>query len=129
MKFYLKVEVIKMGCDYYKVSMLNIYKDDELIRYIECSRKRCYFKHCSIDNDSDVDIDYDKYYEEKLDQVSLDEDKVLFIDNQWKTEFIKNKYIDTILCHFHVKDVKDLDVLFNSLNISKIIKTQYTVMN
>lgn len=118
-----------MGCDYYKVKMLEIYKDDDLIGYTECSRKRCYFKPCSID--SDVEIDYDKYYEEKLDQVSLDEDKVIFINNQWTSEFIKNKYIDTVLYHLHVKDVKDadLDVLFNSLNISKIIKTQHTVMN
>jgi hypothetical protein len=124
-----------MGCDYYKINMLEIYKDDELIGYTEWSRKRCYFKPCSIDSDSDVEIDYDKYYEEKLDKVPLNEDKVLFINNQWTSPFIKNKYIFDVLYHLigsnYVKDVKDadLDVLFNSLNISKIIKTQHTVMN
>ena len=124
-----------MGCDYYKINMLEIYKDDDLIGYTEWSRKRCYFKDCSIDSDSDVEIDYDKYYEEKLDKVPLDEDKVLFINNQWTSEFIKNKYILDVLYHlvFNIKDDyiynTSTDETFSSLNISKIIKTQHTVMN
>lgn len=47
-----------MSPDYYKVNMLEIYKDDDLIGYTECSRKGCYFKSGTND-DSDVEIDYD----------------------------------------------------------------------
>jgi hypothetical protein len=101
--------------DYYKVNMLEIYKDDELIGYIEYSRKGCYFKPCSIDSDSDVEIDYDKYYEEKLEHIICDKDKVLYINNQWTSEFIKNKYIDTV---------------FENVNsFSMVVKSQHTVMN
>lgn len=121
-----------MGCDYYKVKMLEIYKNDDLIGCTECSRKRCYFKPCSID--SDVEIDYDKYYEKKLDQVSLDKYKVLFINNQWTSEFIKKKYILDVLYHLIPNTDpnffdKTFDKSFDSLNISKIIKTQHTILN
>lgn len=121
-----------MGCDYYKIKMLEIYdKHNEIIGYTECSRQRCYFKPCSID--SDIEIDYEKYYNEKLSKVSCKEDKVLFIDNKWKSEFIKNKYVlDILYCifpsYYKLKN-PDNDVLFNNLNISKIVKTQYTIMN
>jgi hypothetical protein len=119
--------------DYYKINMLEIYKDDELIGYTECSRKGGYFEYVTND-DSDIEIDYDKYYEEQLDQVPLDKDKVLFINNQWTSEFVKKKYILDVLYHLipyanpYFFD-KIFDKTFDSLNISKIIKTQHTVMN
>lgn len=91
-----------MGCDYYIYKILHIelateHVDTEQTKYtrfqrIEASINRCYFNDDDVDSDSDYkNHDFSSYLE--VNYVP----KILYtLEDGWKTEYIKNKYIDLI---------------------------------
>lgn len=82
-----------MSPDYYKINRLNIYlQDNTCFDLIELSSERGYFNWKNDDSDEEIN------YEDKLNKISCKPDKILYTyHGKWKTDFIKDKYLDEVL--------------------------------
>ena len=109
-----------MGCDYYIVKQLRIEHSDGT-DIIELETQRCYFSEYENSNyDSDDTIEegksqYDSIYGHYLKVTFIP--RILCEDNEWKSENIKEKYIDMVY-----EKLKHYNNAFS--NINKIIKEE-----
>lgn len=94
-----------MGCDYYIIKKLIIVinqNETEKTYDIEINRERCYFLDYNINDSNDSnDSDDSSYNDKKMEkwkkmiekclQVKY-EPKILYENNQWKSDYIRKKY-------------------------------------